>query len=192
MRRQVAAGLLGLGAGWASGAWTEAAAEVLTRADPQPEGLKPGLEVRYVYPPDVRFLNQIDGLKGNAQLGEPLVGFDYPDTAPGQKALTSQAAEKVAAYIKGYIHFEKAGKWKVRLQSNDGVRLHIGGVNVYEHDGRHGCMTMGWKDEYEVPEPGWYELEATWFQRLSTSCLLMEWAGPGEDFDWTPNEAFGH
>lgn len=188
MRRGLLAALLALGAGLAGAA----EAQVLTRADPQPEGLKPGLEVRYVYPPDVRFLNQIDGLKSNAQLGPPLIGFDYPDTVPGEKALTSNAAEKVAAFIKGYIHFDRTGKWKIRLQSNDGVRLNVGGETVYEHDGRHACMTMGWKAEYEVPEAGWYELEATWFQRYSSSCLLMEWAGPGDDFDWTPNEAFGY
>lgn len=192
MRRVIAAALLALGTVWAAGAWSEAAAQTLTRADPQPEGLKPGLAVSYAYPPDIKFLDQADNLRGNARKGEPLIGFDYPDTVQGQKALTSDAAEKVAAFISGYIHFDRAGLWKIRLQSNDGVVLSVGGVEVYKHDGRHACMTQGWKAEYEVPEPGWYALEATWFQRSSTSCLLMEWAGPGDEFDWTPNEAFGY
>ena len=43
------------------------------------------------------------------------------------------------------------------------------------------------------PAPGWYEVKALWFQRLNTSCLLMEWRPPGAaEFDWTPNGNFAY
>jgi hypothetical protein len=43
-----------------------------------------------------------------------------------------------------------------------------------------------------VPQPGWYPLSATYFQRFSTACLEMEWAPPGGGQVAVPNAAFGH
>jgi hypothetical protein len=164
----------------------------LSPADPQPEGLEQGLQVFYVYPRDVKFLDQAEShWKADLWPGDPLVGFDYPDTLRGEPALTSDAAEKVVAFIRGWIRFPEAGTWRVQFHSNDGLRVKIGGVEVYEHDGRHTCQTRGWQEELQVPQAGWYPVEATYFQRLNTSCLLMEWAPPGEEMGWTPNDAFG-
>ncbi|MEM9196442.1 MAG: hypothetical protein AAGD12_01205 [Pseudomonadota bacterium] len=166
----------------------------LTPADPQPDpaALRGGLKVAYAYPPDVRQLAEAD--KWNAyyrKAAPPLKGFDYPDTNPGDQVLTSDAATHVIAYIDGYVRFDRAGLWRMEFHSNDGLAVTIGGVQVYEHDGRHSCQTLGWQ-EVSVPEPGWYALEARYFQRLNTACLLMRWAEPGGDMGWTPNEVFAH
>ena len=161
----------------------------LAPADPQPEGLEEGLGVAYAYPRDVRLLVEAERYRDEAEPGKPLIGFDYIDT--GGEALTSGERQQVVAFIEGYVRFDQAGLWKMQWHSNDGLEVRIGGEQVYRHDGRHGCETLGWKAEFEVPEPGWYPLEATWFQRLGTSCLLMEWAPPGGEMGWTPNAATG-
>lgn len=177
-----------------AGAWAAAAEPVrLSPAEPQPESLEDGLQVRYAYPPDVRYLSEAERWRDRAQYpSEPLVGFDYPDTERGDPALTSPAATKVVAFIEGFIRFPEAGTWRVQFHSNDGLRVRIGGVEVYEHDGRHTCQTHGWERELIVPEAGWYPVEALYFQRFQTSCLLMEWAPPGQEMQWTPNDVFGH
>ncbi len=164
----------------------------LKRADPQPENLKQGLAVKYGYPAEVRELKIAKDYRSGARSGPPLVGFDYMDNAPGENALTSERAERVVAVINGYLHFDQAGIWRMRWHSNDGLEVIVGGEEVYRHDGRHPCDTIGWQDDYLIEEPGWYEVEAVWFQRLNTSCLMMEWQPPGGAWEWTPNEATGY
>lgn len=195
MRIVATLALLGLSA-VTLGAGTAAAREPipLTPARPQPEAasLLPGLAVTYAYPHDVQWLSDAQGaLRFGAEPGPPLVGFDYVDTAPGEKALTSKRAEHVAARIEGYVRFDRPGVWHLAFHSNDGLSVTIGGREVYRHDGRHPCETRGW-EAVSVPEPGWYRLEAIWFQRLSTSCLLAEWQGPDGKKGWIPNEVFAH
>lgn len=166
----------------------------LAPANPQPDParLRPGLAVTYAYPHDVQWLSDARGaLRFGAEPGPPLVGFDYVDTAPGEKALTSKRAEHVAARIEGFIRFDRAGVWQLGFHSNDGLEVEIGGERVYVHDGRHGCESKGW-EKVRVPTPGWYRLEAIWFQRLNTSCLLAEWQSPDGRKGWIPNEAFAH
>ncbi len=167
---------------------------VLKPADPQPDAaaLQPGLGVQYSYPTDVRSLSQAESwLAYGVEAGPPLIGFDYIDTAPGEKALTSKRDVYVVAAIEGFMHFEKPGVYKLEFHSNDGLEVKIGGTRVYRSDGRHPCETGGWT-EVEAPVAGWYPLSALFFQRLNTSCLLLQWAPPGEEMDWTPNEVFAH
>ena len=69
--------------------------------------------------------------------------------------------------------------------------VEIGGTQVFKYDGRHPCESNGAVD-VNVPEAGWYEIEAIWFQRIGSACLLMQWGEPGGDLGWTPNDAFAH
>ncbi|MFT6776019.1 MAG: hypothetical protein ACJA1L_003743 [Paracoccaceae bacterium] len=165
----------------------------LKPADPQPDAgaLTAGLSVRYAFPGDVSDLaDAATALGRDAAEGAPLIGFDYPDSAQGAHALTADKAYRVAAEITGMVRFDAAGVWRMQFHANDGLEVRIGGARVYRHDGRHGCETLGWEAEFEVPSPGWYPLTAVYFQRLGTSCLLMEWQAPGAEMGWTPNDAF--
>jgi hypothetical protein len=166
----------------------------LKPASPQPDAgaLKPGLAVVYARPRDVKYLFEAEtALREKAEPGPPLVGFDYPDTNKGDPALTSGQPEKIAAEIEGFIRFDQSGVWRVQFMSNDGLRVRLGGAEIYEKDGRFPCSSDGWI-EVSVPEPGWYPIKALYFQRLSTSCLLMKWQPPGGAEDWTPNSAFAY
>lgn len=184
-------------AGWALAAH---AADVhkLTPANPQPDPsmLKPGSHVEYIYR-EAKTLHEAKSWLGYGDLkkpGKPLQGFTYEDTKLGEDILTAEADELVIASIDGYLNFPEPGTYKLTFWANDGLRVSIGGVEVYEHDGRHPCETLG-PETVQVPEAGWYAVEALFFQRLSTACLVLEWQKPGESGDtWSvvPVEAYAH
>lgn len=182
-----------LAAATLAGATAAKADVVLRPASPQPDAaaLSQGLFVTYSYPQDVRSLAAAEHHleKRPFSAKAPLIGFDYPDTREGDNALTSRQAYVVAAKIEGFIRFDAPGRYDLEFQSNDGLRVSIGGQVVSEYDGRHPCSSPG-AVAVQAPSAGWYELEAIYFQRQGTSCLLMEWAPAGGEMGWTPNDAF--
>ena len=170
-----------------------AGAEVLklTPADPQPSGLKPGLNVSYAYPDDVKTLADAQAaLNLKSERGTPLTGLDYRDTSEGQSALTSKREHYVAAKITGYVKFDAPGAYKIEFLTNDGLDARIGGQRVGYESQRTPCDTTRIVD-VDVPEAGWYPVDILWFQRWSSSCLHMKWGPAGGKRTWTPNAAFG-
>ena len=177
----------------ATAAFAASAGELtLTPASPQPDetALRQGLHVVYAYPQDVKSLASAEHHLGkNQHSAKPLIGFDYPDTEEGDNALTARQPFQVAAHITGFIRFDEAGRYDLEFESNDGLKVEIGGAEVVYYDGRHPCSTPGFVTVV-APEAGWYPLEAIWFQRAGTSCLLMKSGPAGGELDWTPNDAF--
>jgi hypothetical protein len=166
----------------------------ISPAQPQPDAsaLEPGLAVKYAYPGDIKTLSEAESWRGyDPKPGEPLVGFYYPDTKRGEKVLTSGSSEYVVAFIDGYIRFEEAGTHFLEFWANDGLRVELGGKQVYEHDFRHPCETLG-PVAVEVAEPGWYPVEALFFQRTNTACLGMRMKPPGGVLDWVEPEMYAH
>lgn len=164
----------------------------LSPADPQPDAaaLAPGLAVSYAYPKDVRNLATAAKALKKAKPGPALAGFSYLDGADGEITMTSEKAAKVAAAITGFIKFEAAGTYTVEFISNDGILASIGGQKVAMYDEIHACESAGAVD-VEVPEAGWYDVEATYFQRKGSACLLMDWGVDG-DMEPVPDAAFAH
>lgn len=167
-----------------------AAPLTLSPADPQPSAgdLTPGLAVSYAYPGDVRTLSDASDALSKARSGPPLKGLSYLDGSENDLTLTSKSAQKVAASISGYIRFDTAGTFEVDVLSNDGIALSIGGQPVALYDEIHACEPAG-VQEVLVPEPGWYALEATYFQRKGSSCLMMDW-DIGNGMEPVPDSAF--
>ena len=60
---------------------------------------------------------------------------------------------------------------------------------IAKKDGRFACQETDLA-EVEIPQAGWYPIEAIYFQRLGTSCLHMR-SGMDEP-DWMANSAFGY
>ena len=168
---------------------TFAAPLKLTPANPQPSGLKPGLAVKYAYPPDGKSLNQAERALKRAKAGPALKGLDYRDTADGDNTLTAKQAHHVVAGISGYVKFDSAGTYTIDFLTNDGLNATVGGQTVGYFDGRQKCFETR-AVQVEVPQAGWYDLQATYFQRVGSACLHMR-AGKGAP-DWMPNSAFGH
>ncbi|MDF1727991.1 MAG: PA14 domain-containing protein [Sulfitobacter sp.] len=165
----------------------------LTPADPQPDAasLSSGLAVSYAYGSPIKTLSDAANLLERAEPGDPLIGLSYLDTDAGENTLTSTSETKVAAAISGYIRFDAPGAYQLEVISNDGIDLSIGGQQVGLYDEIHACESAG-VTEVEVPEAGWYALEATYFQRKGSACLLMDWAPVGAEMEPVPDEAFGH
>lgn len=169
-----------------------AAQVTLQPANPQPSGLKKGLAVTYSYPVDVKTLAQAKNyIKSAPEAGKPLSGLTYPDRGANAKALTSKQVTSVAAAISGYIRFDEAGVYTLKFYTNDGLDMRIGGQRVGYETERTPCSSTGNK-KVTVPKPGWYPLNAIWFQRLSTSCLEMEWTTPSGKKGAVPNSVFGY
>lgn len=171
-----------------------AAPVTLTPANPQPSGLKTGLSVVYGYGEngeDLKTLKDARDLLQSAQSGQPLRGLDYRDTDPGDPTLTSKQAEQVAAYITGYVRFDAPGTYVIDFYTNDGLSAQIGGKRVGHFDGRQACDST-FQKTVNVPQAGWYDFKATYFNRLNTSCLMMRWAPKGQKMKWTENAAFGY
>lgn len=163
----------------------------LAPADPQPEGLLPGLSVRYAYPPEVKSLDEArHWLDAGAEPGPPLSGLRYKETAEGEPTLTAAQATRVAAEITGFVRFDTAGPARVEFFSNDGLLVELGGVRVSKHDGRHPCESEGFHD-VEIPAAGWYPIRLTWFQRLGGACLMMKDGGPEGKLGWAKDDRFG-
>jgi hypothetical protein len=170
-----------------------AQAITLTPASPQPSGLSKGLAVNYAtLPSHVRSLGPAKAtLAKNGKPGTPLPGLSFDDTKEGDPTLTSGIAMKVAADISGYIKFDRAGTYTLEFLSNDGLEIAIGGQNVGTYDGIHSCGYVG-EIDVNVPSPGYYALEATYFQRKGTACLMMEWGPDSDGLELVPNSAFYH
>lgn len=159
----------------------DGAAVTLTPADPQPDesALKPGLAVWYKGA-DVKKIHEAEGwLENDPSAGEPIAGFTYEDSSGN--ALTSSSKVFIVAGIRGFMKFPEPGRYYLEVLSNDGFNLNLGGQEeILRIDGRQAC---GEKVDYatvEVPQAGWYEVDAVWFQRMVTSCLLLYWEKPGD------------
>jgi len=161
----------------------------LKPASPQPSGLKPGLAVKYAYPPDVKSLNQAERALKKAKAGPSLKGLDYRDTNEGDNTLTANRPFFVAADISGYVKFDAPGTYTIDFLTNDGLDAKVGGQTVGYFDGRQGCSETR-AVQVEVPQAGWYPVDITYFQRMGTACLHMR-AGQGSP-NWMPDAAFGH
>ena len=164
----------------------------LTPADPQPDeaSLSAGLSVQYSGKFNGRTLAEIAEYDGKWADGPALVGLSY-DTPEEEMVLTSDTATKVAARISGYIKFDSAGTYMLEFLSNDGLEISIGGEQVGLYDGVHDCGYVG-EIEVEIPAAGFYAVNADYFQRKGSACLLMEWGPDSDGLEQVPDSAFFH
>lgn len=164
----------------------------LKPADPQPESVIAGLAVDYAFPDDVKSLRDAYIALGiGAKPGEALLNFDYLSSESEPFALTSQQETNVAARITGYLRFDAPGTYTLETYSNDGLELSIGGSEIAKVDEKRACDPIG-SVEVSVPQAGWYELEALYWQRKGGSCVVLEWAEEGGELKTVPAAAFGH
>ncbi|ABG32201.1 hypothetical protein CEP88_03150 [Roseobacter denitrificans] len=172
-----------------------AQALTLAPADPQPNAsaLAPGLAVKYAtIPGNVRSVELArKSLDRRAEAGPPIAGLSFEDTNEGDRVLTSERAEQVAADISGFIKFDAAGSYTFDFLSNDGLQIAIGGQEVGFYDGVHPCGYVG-EIEVEVPQAGYYAVEATYFQRKGTACLMMEIGPDSDGLELASDDIFFH
>ena len=162
-------------------------------ADPQPNGtaLKDGLAVKYYFAKynHIRELETWMKYK-KGKPGDPIPKLDYKvDSGP---VLTSGVEDLVGAHITGYIGFDAPGTYRFQVTSNDGVRISLGGVEIYQDPDVHPDRTSD-PIAVEIGQAGWYPLEVLYFEKKNTSTIELRWSPPGgSDFDFVPASAFKH
>jgi len=179
---------------WIGGSTAFAADPAPAPASPQPaaDSLKPGLSVRY-WPYAMHNVEEVARYSKSSmmpgQKGAPLPGLDYDDNTG--KVLSSNLTQEVGAEITGFIKFPAAGKYKLAANSNDGVRVFVGGAQLIDDPQIH---AMGLSDPAEITVQGgvWYPLRVLYFQRHGTWGLQLMWAPAGKDLAVVPNDAYAH
>ena len=161
----------------------------------QQAALAPGLAVQYVQG-NYRFVYEtrrvLDSTNQHIYDGAPVPALAYEDLGNGNRVLTSDKANLIAAKITGYIKFPEPGTYEISVWSNDGVLVDVNGVEVYEDPDRHVCRSLDFFT-LNVPEAGYYPLKVYYFQRYVTYCLELMWTRPSGGGDvQVPPEFFAH
>jgi PA14 domain len=179
--------------GRVAGAGGAAAEHMVNPASPQPTpaALKPGLGVNYHFTL-VRSIHQLlryaEPRKGD--VGKPLPQLNY-HTGYGN-VLTADRNIGVGAKIHGFIKFDKPGVYQLKVHSNDGVRLLLGGKQIFE-DGEVHSDEMSDPIAVKIDAPGWYPVLIWYFQRKGTATLELYWQAPGSNESvLVPPSAFAH
>jgi len=131
-------------------------------------------------------------MSGQPIPAEPLPMLDYK---VGKGAvLTSGTEDGVGAEITGFIRLDKPGLYFFAVESNDGVRITLGGARVLDDPDVHGDRFSD-PAQVEIAEPGWYPLHIDYFERKNTSTLKLHWLEPDSDggtMPLVPAEVFAH
>ncbi|MGF1641315.1 MAG: PA14 domain-containing protein [Rhodospirillales bacterium] len=162
-------------------------------AAPQPDAatLNDGLAVRYYFAKFNHVDELVDWMRFDRGVeSPPLPHLDY-ESGPGN-VLTTTSGDLVGAHITGFIGFHEVGTYRLRVTSNDGVRLTLAGEMVFEDPGVHGDATSP-DLVFDITVPGWYPLDVLYFEKKGTATLRFTWQPPGADgFVPIPGSALKH
>ncbi|MEH6527565.1 MAG: PA14 domain-containing protein [Sneathiella sp.] len=175
--------------GCASVEVTKPSAEI-ARTSPQPSTLASGLAVRYYggqYANIRGLVEMMEYQKGVQGIPLPMLNYKVGEGT----VLTTTTTDLMGADITGYINMSKKGRYTFLVQSNDGVRLNIGGKQIFEDPDIHGDRFS--PELYvDVTDPGWYSIRVLYFEKSNSSTLELYWQEPEGDMVFVPTEAFGH
>ncbi len=159
-------------------------------ASPQPSTLQGGLAVKYFYH-DIENVGLLERLTGQVQgqIGAPLPKLDYSERSGN--ALTSTARTRVGAEITGFMKFPQTGRYAIAANSNDGIRIFIGGRMVTDSPNAH-PMERTPVGEIAVEGNVWYPVRILYFQRAGGWGLEFLWAASGQPLTIVPENALGH
>ncbi|MCW5748199.1 MAG: hypothetical protein KIT36_18575 [Alphaproteobacteria bacterium] len=147
----------------------------LQPANPQPaaDKLAPGLAVNYHFD----FIDRLTQFNEKGKVvGAPLTHLGW-DMGSG-KILTSDKTDGVQAHIRGFIRFPAAGTYIFQVNSNDGVRLEIGGKRIWE-DGDVHADRLSPEIPVQITAPGLYPIKILYFEKKNTATLEVLWTAPG-------------
>lgn len=167
----------------------------LKPADPQPDAaaLKPGLAVVY-HMGRFNNLHEMMGIVRNAtgDKGKPLATLDSQGPEGGT-VLTSPRRDMVGALIDGFIKFPQPGTYVLKVMSNDGISIDIGGQNIFE-DGSVHPTDYSWGLPVKIDTAGWYPIKLKYFQKKGGHALGLYWRTPngGSRYVTVPAEMYAH
>ena len=108
----------------------------------------------------------------------------------GKPVLNQKHKNYVAAIITGYINFSNPGTHMLKIRSNDGVRVAIGGLTVHEDPKPHPDRTSD-AVPIEVSAAGWMPIEIVYYERKGSWSIELTWQESG-DFSAIPASHFAH
>ena len=162
-------------------------------ADPQPDAaaLKDGLAVDYYFAKFKHIDRLVEWMGMEKGIpGSPLPNLDYQMGAGN--VLTTTSADLVGAHITGFMDCAEAGIYELKVTSNDGVRITVGGVMIFEDPEVHRA-TASPPLVVTIDQPGWYPLDILYFEKKGTAVLRLHWKKPGESaFTAVPAMALKH
>ena len=174
------------------GGFTKPAAEPLPAMT---ENLQPGLAALY-FPK--RFVRHIDALPQGEDAGAK--GVPGPPISDlnrrfgrGQ-VFQSGTNRGIGVEMSGFILLEKPGRYRFRVNSNDGFRIFLDGRLLLEDPAWHSTgdrMTPA--VELKVSDPAWHSLRIRYFQRKGTAAFQFYWQPPAAaDFSPVPAGVLAH
>ncbi len=162
-------------------------------ANPQPDAtaLKDGLAVEYYFAKynHIRELETWMKYK-DGKPGDPIPMLD--SKAGSGAVLTSGVDDLVGAHITGYIGFDDPGAYRFQVTSNDGIRITLGGVEIFEDPDVHPDRTSD-TIPVQIDQAGWYPLKILYFEKKSTATVQLHWSPPeSSGFNPVPASALKH
>jgi len=160
------------------------AADALKPATPQPSAssLKPGLATLY-FQGRYDHINDMPSLNKPAEMakGRPGKPVAPIDEMSGSGAMwESQDIQFFGVVFTGFMHFEKAGTYHITTNSNDGIRVFVGGKMVLDDPYVH-ADAMANPVALDIAVPGYYPITMQYFQKRNTATLQFFWQPPGTD-----------
>jgi hypothetical protein len=157
------------------------------------EGLQPGLAVWYFDHPFVLNLNDLPQGEDRRKAGWGGPPIPYLNHQFGRSDVFDSGTNRgIAMELNGVIRLDKPGTYGFQANSNDGVRLAIGGQRLIDDASWHGDR-LSQEAWLTISEPGWYALQILYFQRRGTATLQLYWQPPGTGtFAIVPAAALAH
>lgn len=162
-------------------------------AQVNPSTLLEGLSTTYYlnyFKRDVRYLQKMHKGEFKKVDGKPILQLN--NQFHRQRVFDSGVKQGVAVRMKGYLHFEQTGLYRLQAVSNDGIVLLIVDKLVLSDPKQHPdrLSNIG---EISVSEPGWFPVKIDYFQRKGTAALKLFWKKPGDNnYLVIPASAYRH
>ena len=152
----------------------------------------PGLSVVYAAC-KIRHIDKMPGRKWMAEKGVPgepirIIAHKFGSG----EVFDSGKRRLVCVQMQGYLNFEETGHYRIKANSNDGIRVFLDNKMILnDPDGHSDRFTS--TAEIEITQAGRYLILVRYFQRKGTATLEMYWKTPGADrFDIIPATAYSH
>lgn len=156
------------------------------------EKLEPGLAVTYleIFVRDVSELPGPEAFESRGRVGPPIPYLGH--RFESEPVFDSGLHRGVAMDITGHIRLDRPGTYLFRAISNDGIRMTLNGIALFEDPGVHADRLTP-EGAFGVEQAGWYPIRIRYFQRKGTAALDLQWKPPGEpEFSTVPPEALAH
>ncbi len=152
----------------------------------------PGLSVVHLSK-KIRHIDEMPGVKWMAKNGLPGKPIQMIDHQFGNgDVFDSGKSHRVCVQIQGYVSFRESGRYQIKANSNDGIRVFLDNKMILNDPDIHADRFTP-AAEIDIKQPGKYAVLVRYFQRKGSATLELYWKTPGaETFVIIPAMAYSH